>query len=67
MPSIALSRCELPSASRVEYRLTPLGRGLAERVDGLVQWIEKNLHQVVRAREAGERVPRSRVRSRAAS
>ncbi len=52
---------------RVEYRLTPLGRGLAERLEVLVRWIEKNVHHVVRARQAGGRVSRRRAVSRAAS
>lgn len=37
---------------RVEYRLTPLGREVAERVEGLVRWIELNLPRVQRARAA---------------
>jgi DNA-binding HxlR family transcriptional regulator len=35
---------------RVEYRLTPLGREVAERVEGLARWIEHNLPRVQRAR-----------------
>lgn len=35
---------------RVEYRLTPLGHEVAERVEGLVEWIETNLGRVQRAR-----------------
>ena len=27
----------------VDYRLTPLGAGAAERVDGLVRWVENNM------------------------
>ena len=37
---------------RVEYRLTPLGREVAERMEGLVAWIEKNVPRVQRARAA---------------
>ena len=42
---------------RVEYRLTPLGRDVAQRVEGLVEWIEGNLPRVLRARamESGRR------------
>ena len=40
---------------RVEYRLTPLGREVAERVGALKEWIEQNLPRVERARAAGER------------
>lgn len=39
---------------RVEYRLTPLGVEVAERVEGLVTWIEENLPRVQRARAAKE-------------
>lgn len=35
---------------RVEYRLTPLGQEVAERVEGLVDWLEGNLSRVLRAR-----------------
>jgi DNA-binding HxlR family transcriptional regulator len=34
----------------VEYRLTPLGEELAERVAGLVGWIESNLDGITQAR-----------------
>ena len=34
----------------VEYRLTPLGRGVAQRVRGLADWIETNLPRVLEAR-----------------
>ncbi len=37
---------------RVEYKLTPLGREVAARVEGLVEWIEHNLARVQRARAA---------------
>lgn len=37
---------------RVEYRLTPLGREVGERVKGLVMWIEGNMARVQRARAA---------------
>lgn len=43
---------------RVEYRLTPLGVEVAERVEGLVTWIEKNLPRVQRARAAKARTVR---------
>ena len=33
----------------VEYRLTPLGRGVAQRVRGLADWIETNLPKVLEA------------------
>ncbi len=36
---------------RVEYRLTPLGRGAAEKVAALVAWIEGNLPRVMAARD----------------
>jgi len=35
---------------RVEYRLTPLGQEVAERVGGLVDWIEGSLPRVLKAR-----------------
>jgi len=34
---------------RVEYRLTPMGREVASRIEGLVDWIEHNLARVQRA------------------
>jgi DNA-binding HxlR family transcriptional regulator len=37
---------------RVEYRLTPMGKEVAARVEGLVDWIEQNLSRVQRARAA---------------
>jgi DNA-binding HxlR family transcriptional regulator len=37
---------------RVEYELTPMGREVAARVDGLVEWIEGNLARVMRAQAA---------------
>lgn len=40
---------------RVEYTLTPLGHGAAEKVASLVGWIEGNLPQVLAARDAHER------------
>lgn len=43
---------------RVEYRLTALGVEVAERVEGLVTWIEKNLPRVQRARAAKARTVR---------
>ena len=33
----------------VEYRLTPLGAGVAEHVEGLVRWIESHVRDLVRA------------------
>ena len=36
---------------RVEYRLTPLGQGIAEKVEALVEWIEGNVPRVLKARE----------------
>ncbi len=54
---------------RVEYRLTPLGEEIAERVEVLVQWIESSLPRVLKARAAhqakrslaGQRRPRPAV------
>jgi DNA-binding HxlR family transcriptional regulator len=37
---------------RVEYELTPMGRQVAQQVDGLVSWIEGNLARVQKARAA---------------
>lgn len=42
---------------RVEYRLTTLGREVAERVETLVEWIEENLPRVQAAR--GEQARRA--------
>lgn len=39
---------------RVEYSLTPLGQEVAERVEGLVDWIEVNVERVLEAREQHE-------------
>ena len=36
----------------VEYRLTPLGAGVAEHVEGLVQWIEMHVRDLVTAQRA---------------
>lgn len=36
---------------RVEYSLTPLGRGLAKHLDALGWWIAKNTPKVLAARE----------------
>ncbi|SEO03844.1 transcriptional regulator, HxlR family [Duganella sp. CF517] len=36
----------------VEYSLTPLGRGAAERLEVLVDWIEDNFPQIKQAQEA---------------
>ena len=35
----------------VEYRLTPLGREAAERVQGLADWIETSLPRIVQAQD----------------
>lgn len=43
---------------RVEYRLTPLGAEMAERMEGLVGWIEENLPRVLKAREKVQRSSR---------
>ncbi|MFO0554355.1 MAG: helix-turn-helix domain-containing protein [Polyangiaceae bacterium] len=40
---------------RVEYSLTALGRGLAEHLDALGQWIAKNTPKVLSAREKHRR------------
>lgn len=40
---------------RVEYRLTPLGEEVAERVERLVDWLEGNLPRVLKARAANGR------------
>ncbi len=37
---------------RVEYRLTPLGRSLLQRIQTLVAWAERNHEHVRRARAA---------------
>ncbi len=34
----------------VDYRLTPLGQGVAEHVDGLIRWIETNVRDLLLAR-----------------
>lgn len=39
----------------VEYRLTPLGEALGEAVCGIWTWVERNLAQVERARQAYDR------------
>ena len=36
----------------VDYRLTEVGAGLAEHVDGLVRWIETHVRYVVDAQRA---------------
>ncbi len=36
---------------KVEYSLTPLGRGVASEVKSLTSWIEKNLSQIMKNRE----------------
>lgn len=41
---------------RVEYSLTPLGRGLAKHLDALGQWIATNTPKVLAAREKHRRV-----------
>ena len=35
----------------VEYRLTPLGREAAERVQGLADWIETSLPRILQAQD----------------
>ena len=35
---------------RVDYSLTPMGREVAEQIEGLAGWIEENLSRVARAR-----------------
>ncbi|MBX3041583.1 MAG: helix-turn-helix transcriptional regulator [Bdellovibrionaceae bacterium] len=35
---------------KVEYSLTPLGKGVAEHIHGLTNWIEKNLPAVLARR-----------------
>ncbi|HWA72091.1 MAG TPA: helix-turn-helix domain-containing protein [Polyangiaceae bacterium] len=52
---------------RVEYSLTPLGTEAAERVRGLVDWIEANLPRVEKARAqlASKAAPRTRAASAA--
>ncbi|MDH0744934.1 helix-turn-helix transcriptional regulator [Pseudomonas sp. GD03842] len=35
----------------VEYTLTPMGREVALRIDGLTTWIEQNLPRILAARE----------------
>jgi len=42
---------------RVEYRLTPLGREVAKKVDALAGWIEENLPRVQQARAKSTRRP----------
>lgn len=39
----------------VEYSLTPLGREAAERVAGLTDWIEENIHALVDGLDATTR------------
>ncbi|WP_296187495.1 winged helix-turn-helix transcriptional regulator [Pseudomonas sp. UBA1879] len=36
----------------VEYTLTPMGREVALKVDGLTTWIEQNLPRILEARQA---------------
>lgn len=40
---------------RVDYRLTPLGRGLGEAVCGIWTWVEANVEAVELARRAYDR------------
>ena len=40
---------------RVEYALTPLGRGVAGHVEALIDWIETNVAALVEARGVPER------------
>lgn len=39
---------------KVEYSLTPLGRDVAEHVQGLAHWVETHLPQVLKNRSARE-------------
>jgi DNA-binding HxlR family transcriptional regulator len=41
----------------VDYRLTELGAGLAEHVDGLVRWIETNVGSLLTAQRAHDAAP----------
>lgn len=43
---------------RVEYRLTPLGREVAQQVEALVDWIEGNVPNVLRARAKNQKADR---------
>lgn len=36
---------------KTEYSLTPLGRQVAEHIDGLASWVERHLPQVLKNRE----------------
>jgi len=38
----------------VEYSLSPLGREVAMKVEGLADWIEENLAQIIEARPAAD-------------
>ncbi|HSG24174.1 MAG TPA: helix-turn-helix domain-containing protein [Azonexus sp.] len=38
----------------VEYSLTPLGREVAMKVEGLADWIEENLAQIIETRPASD-------------
>ncbi len=38
----------------VEYRLTPLGREVAEQVIGLADWLESNVHRIIHQDKVGE-------------
>lgn len=38
----------------VEYSLSPLGREVAMKVEGLADWIEENLAQIIEARPASD-------------
>ena len=40
---------------RVEYTLTPAGREVASRVDGLITWLEDHVTQLTAAQRAHER------------
>ena len=55
---------------RVEYSLTPLGREIAERVEGLVEWLEASMPRITSARARAQAAkareapaPRSRGRA----
>jgi DNA-binding HxlR family transcriptional regulator len=47
---------------RVEYRLTPLGRGLGEAVCGVWRWAARHVADVERARRAYDATQRGRGR-----
>jgi DNA-binding HxlR family transcriptional regulator len=53
-----VERAVLPDTPvRVEYSLTKKGKGLAEAVDSLATWAEKNVPLVVPARKSAKKRP----------